>query len=42
VASVYQRHDFAKEKAQALEVWASHVAQIDASGKVIDFRRSPT
>jgi integrase len=28
VAAVYQRHDFAEERARALETWASHVIEI--------------
>jgi hypothetical protein len=27
---VYQRHDFAEEKRQALDLWAKHVAEIVA------------
>ena len=35
VAGVYQRHDFADEKRQALERWAAHVADL------VSGRRSP-
>ena len=30
VAAVYQRHDFAKEQAQALDAWAEHVVTAHA------------
>jgi hypothetical protein len=28
VAAVYQRHDFAREQADALDEWAAHVASV--------------
>jgi len=31
VASVYQRHDFAAERARALDTWAAHVLRCAAS-----------
>jgi integrase len=31
VAGIYQRHDFADEKRQALECWAQHLLSIDGS-----------
>jgi integrase len=37
VASVYQRHDFARERAQALDAWAAHVTGT-ASWNVVPLR----
>jgi integrase len=34
VAAVYQRHDFARERAQALDAWAAHILGIDVSNVV--------
>jgi len=34
VAGVYQRHDFARERAAALDAWAAHVLGIEASNIV--------
>jgi hypothetical protein len=34
VASVYQRHDFGKERAAALDAWAAHVTGIEVSNVV--------
>jgi len=34
VAAVYQRHDFARERAQALDAWAAHILGIEASNVV--------
>jgi hypothetical protein len=31
VAAVYQRHEFAKEQAAALDAWAAHVIQSGAA-----------
>jgi integrase len=41
IVSVYQRHDFALEKAAALQVWADHVERIvkgEERGKIIRLR----
>lgn len=38
VAAVYQRHNFARERAAALDAWAAHVTGIDRSGKVVQLR----
>ena len=35
VASVYQRHSFATERARALEAWAAHVTGLATGGNVI-------
>jgi integrase len=35
VAAVYQRHDFAAERARAFEAWAAHVLRTEDSSKVI-------
>jgi integrase len=35
VASVYQRHDFARERAAALDAWAAHVLGIEANNVVV-------
>jgi integrase len=37
VAAVYQRHDFARERAAALDAWAAHVTGIEANN-VVAFR----
>jgi integrase len=37
VAGVYQRHDFARERAAALDAWAAHVTRT-AAGNVIPIR----
>ena len=37
VAGVYQRHDFARERAAALDAWAAHVTGIEA-GNVVRLR----
>ena len=29
IVAVYQRHDFADEKRQALEIWAQHLLALD-------------
>jgi integrase len=34
VAAIYQRHDFARERAAALDTWAAHVLGIDANNVV--------
>jgi integrase len=34
VAAVYQRHDFARERAAALDAWAAHVTGIEANNVV--------
>jgi integrase len=34
VAAVYQRHDFARERAAALDAWAAHVTGIEATNVV--------
>jgi hypothetical protein len=34
VAGVYQRHDFARERAAALDAWAAHVLGIEANNVV--------
>ncbi len=34
VAGVYQRHDFARERAAALDAWAAHVLGVDANNVV--------
>jgi integrase len=34
VAAVYQRHDFARERAAALDAWAAHVTSTDADNVV--------
>lgn len=34
VAGVYQRHDFARERAQALDAWAAHVTGIEVDNVV--------
>ncbi|HWZ69544.1 MAG TPA: tyrosine-type recombinase/integrase [Stellaceae bacterium] len=34
VAGVYQRHDFARERASALEAWAAHILGVGASNVV--------
>ena len=34
VAAVYQRHDFARERAAALDAWAAHVLGIEANNVV--------
>jgi integrase len=34
VAAIYQRHDFATERARALDAWAAHVLGIEASNVV--------
>jgi hypothetical protein len=34
VAAVYQRHDFARERATALDAWAVHVIGINADNVV--------
>jgi integrase len=34
VAAVYQRHDFARERAQALDAWAAHIMGIEKSNVV--------
>jgi integrase len=44
-SGVYQRHDFANEKRQALEAWAAHVLSVvegrgAASGNVVQLTRS--
>jgi integrase len=38
VAAVYQRHDFARERAAALDAWAAHVLGAEASN-VVALRR---
>jgi integrase len=38
VAGVYQRHDFARERAAALDAWAAHVTEIDTGAKVVALR----
>jgi integrase len=41
VVGVYQRHDFADEKRQALEAWAAHVEKlvaVDAGDNVVTFK----
>jgi hypothetical protein len=35
VAAVYQRHDFAKERAQALDAWAVHVVPATVASNVV-------
>jgi hypothetical protein len=36
IVGVYQHHDFADEKRQALDVWAKHVSEIaSASGAIL-------
>jgi integrase len=35
VAAVYQRHDFANERARALDAWAAHVVQSRADSNVV-------
>ncbi|MER9168541.1 tyrosine-type recombinase/integrase [Mesorhizobium australicum] len=43
VAAIYNRHDYAREKRQALEAWANRVDQIvtgSAGGNVVALRRS--
>jgi hypothetical protein len=39
VAAVYQRHDFATERARALEAWAAHVVQGEAASNVVKLER---
>src|SRR5207248_7852039 len=39
VAAVYQRHDFARERASALDAWAAHVTGMD-SGNVVSLHAS--
>ena len=39
VAGVYQQHDFADEKRQALEAWAQHLLTL-ATGPVIALRKA--
>jgi hypothetical protein len=34
VAAVYQRHDFARERAAALDAWAAHVIRIETNNVV--------
>jgi integrase len=34
VAGIYQRHDFARERAAALDAWAAHVIRIEANNVV--------
>lgn len=34
VAAAYQRHDFARERAQALDAWAAHIIGIEANNVV--------
>ena len=38
VAAVYQRHDFARERAAALDAWAAHVTGINTGGNVVALR----
>jgi integrase len=38
VAAVYQRHDFGKERATALEAWASHVVGRKTGSNVVELR----
>jgi hypothetical protein len=33
VARIYQQHDFAEERARALEAWSSHVMRAADSGR---------
>jgi integrase len=40
VAAVYQRHDFARERAAALDAWAAHVTQTEADTKNVVALRS--
>ena len=35
VAAVYQRHDFAKEQAAALDAWAAHVVPSPVASNVV-------
>jgi integrase len=37
VAAIYQRHDFAREHAAALDTWAAHVLRIGANN-IVHFR----
>ena len=40
VAGIYQRHDFADEMRQALELWAQHLLTLDlGSSTVVALRR---
>ena len=38
VAGVYQRYDFARERAAALDAWAAHVPGINIGGNVVALR----
>jgi hypothetical protein len=38
VAAIYQRYEFAKERAQALDEWAAHVLTNAAGGNVTQMR----
>jgi integrase len=38
VAAVYQRHDFARERAAALEAWAAHVLGTEGADDVVHLR----
>lgn len=40
VAAVYQRYDFAQERARALDAWAAHVVGMEASSNVVELRRA--
>ena len=39
VASVYQRHDFARERAKALDAWSAHVTSTASVDNVVEFSR---
>ena len=39
VAAVYQRYDFAQERARALDAWAAHVIGTEAGANVVELRR---
>jgi integrase len=41
VAAVYQRHDFANERACALDAWAAHITGIESDVNVVSLRRAP-
>jgi integrase len=38
VARIYQRHDFAEDRARALDVWAAHVTGVADGEKVVQLR----
>lgn len=40
VASVYQRHDFAAERARALDAWGEHVTGSGTGGNVVPLRKA--